>query len=156
MPYPRTPTALKKLRGNPGKRPLPKNEPKPRLAIPDPPKELPAKAKKEWRRIAVKLHQYGLLSEIDGAALGLYCDAYARWVQAQDELRKNGLMVPTKTGGPKLNPWLIILNKSYEQMRRMLTEFGMTPASRSKVSVAKNPEDVDPMEEVLFGKPSIQ
>lgn len=45
-----TPTAIKKLEGNPGKRPLNKSEPKPIRKAPFCPKWLEVEAKKEWQR----------------------------------------------------------------------------------------------------------
>ena len=45
-----TPTAIKELEGNPGKRPLNKNEPKPTKKAPPCPKWLEPEAKKEWHR----------------------------------------------------------------------------------------------------------
>jgi phage terminase small subunit len=42
------------------------------------------------------------------------------------------------------NPWLTIANKQLELMHKYLTEFGLSPVSRSRVSVAP----------AGFGKPS--
>ena len=48
------PTALKRLAGNPGKRPLTAREPKTERKAPKCPRTLDAEARKEWRRV-VKL-----------------------------------------------------------------------------------------------------
>ena len=79
-----TPTAIKELEGNPGKRPLNKNEPKPTKKAPPCPKWLEPEAKKEWRRLAKKMEQLGVLTEVDMAAFAGYCQAYARWREAED------------------------------------------------------------------------
>ena len=50
-----TPTALKVLEGNPGKRKLNDNEPRPEKKAPSCPKWLEPEAKKEWRRLAKKM-----------------------------------------------------------------------------------------------------
>jgi len=47
------PTAIKILEGNPGKRPLNLNEPKPLQIAPECPDWLLAEAKKEWNRLAL-------------------------------------------------------------------------------------------------------
>ena len=79
---PPTPTNLKLLRGNPGKRKLNTNEPDPAPAIPPCPSHLDKVAKKEWRRISKELLALGIISKLDRAALGGYCDAYGRWAEA--------------------------------------------------------------------------
>ena len=56
---PPTPTNLKLLRGNPGKRKLNTNEPDPEPAIPPCPSHLDKVAKKEWRRVSKELLALG-------------------------------------------------------------------------------------------------
>ena len=54
------PTEMKRAQGNPGRRPLNNNEPKP-TGIPQCPSHLNEVAKREWRRIAPELIALGLL-----------------------------------------------------------------------------------------------
>ena len=72
------PTAVKVLEGNPGKRSLNTNEPKPVKKAPRCPAWLEDEAKKEWKRMAKQMEQLGILTEIDMAAFAGYCQAYAR------------------------------------------------------------------------------
>ena len=99
---PPKPTAIKALAGNPGKRPLNNNEPKP-SGIPSCPTFLDAAAKKEWKRISKELIEIGILTSVDRSILASYCDAYSRWAQATEELNdlrkqkgKSVLVVGTK------------------------------------------------------------
>ncbi len=130
------PTKMKVLAGNPGKRPLNKNEPQPKSAIPDCPKFLTKEAVLDWKRITVDLSALGVLAEIDRAALAAYCQVWARWVKAEDKLNQEGEFVQTKKGNEIQNPYLAIANKCLKQMREYLIEFGMTPSSRSRISGA--------------------
>ena len=66
------PTAVKQLEGNPGKRQLNANEPKPAARAPSCPKWLEDDAKKEWRRLAKQMEQLGILTEVDMAAFAGY------------------------------------------------------------------------------------
>ena len=128
------PTALKLICGNPGKRPLNEHEPQPEPAVPECPEHLSAEAKREWERITAHLMRLGLLTEIDRAALAAYCQTYARWIEAEQHIAQLGLVVKApRTGYPIQNPYLPIANKALEHMRNFLTEFGMTPASRSRI-----------------------
>src|SRR5919108_3560121 len=88
-----TPTALKLLLGNPGKRPLPKGDPRPTPGVPPCPSWLEGEARKEWRRITPELRALGLLTAVDRAALAAYCQSYARWRQAEEVLSRRGLVV---------------------------------------------------------------
>ena len=130
------PTILKKLAGNPGKRPLNKNEPKPEIAIPDRPKFLTQEAVLEWKRITLELSVLGVLAQIDRAALAAYCQVWARWAKAEADLNERGEFTLTEKGNEIQNPYLAIANKCLKQMREYLTEFGMTPSSRSRISGA--------------------
>ena len=67
-----TPTAIKELEGNPGKRKLNDKEPKPEKKAPSCPKWLEPEAKKEWRRLAKKMELMGVLTEVDMAAFAGY------------------------------------------------------------------------------------
>jgi P27 family predicted phage terminase small subunit len=135
------PTNLKLLHGNPGKRPLNTREPKPRVEIPTPPAHLNDLAKAEWDRLAPKLAQLGLISELDRAALATYCCAYARWVEAEQAMSKTGPVIRYPNGSPGFSPYWTVSNKAVEQMKSILTEFGLTPASRTRLNVTPHEED---------------
>lgn len=144
-----TPTNLKVLRGNPGKRPLNKDEPKPPPIAPKCPSHLDKEAKKEWRRIAPELEKLGLLTRIDMAALAAYCQAYGRWIEAESMIRKHGMLVKTPNGFPVMSPFLTIVNKALDQMKSYLVEFGLSPSSRSRINLPGGEKEVDPFEEFL-------
>lgn len=136
-PKPR-PTRMKVLEGNPGRRPLSQNEPSPSVmdGVPKPPSHLNKAAKKEWRSIAAKLHRLGLLTEVDITALALYCQSYARWVEAEEKLLLTGLVIKTINGNVINSPYVNIASASMRDCHKFLIEFGMTPSSRTKVSAA--------------------
>jgi len=140
-----TPTALKKLRGNPGRRPLPKNEPQPKKStgLPRAPTVLNKPGQKEWRRMVKELHPLGLLTNIDLTALTMYCAAYSDWIHAQQKIQEHGMLVIVNTV-PQQSPWMQISNKAAEKMLKYLPEFGMTPSSRSRVSVQEK-KKADPL-----------
>lgn len=140
------PTALKVLAGNPGKRRLP-TEPELSRAIPRCPKHLDGEARREWRRVAGELYEAGLLTRVDRAALAAYCQAWARWVEAEGKVRELGAVVKTTNGGLMQNTWLGVANRALDEMRRFMVEFGMTPSSRARVKVESPEPD---LAEVLF------
>ena len=84
------PTALKELEGNPGKRPLNTHEPQPEKKAPSCPKWLEPEARKEWRRLAPYMERIGILTEADRTAFASYCQAYARWKDAEEFMTRSG------------------------------------------------------------------
>ena len=149
-----TPTGLKKLRGNPGKRALNEQEPKPDLLIPECPDHLTGAAREEWNRVTQELYKLGILSEIDRAALAAYCMAWLDFVYASKKVDEEGEVITSIKGGKYLNPWVGIKTSAMDRLVRIAAEFGMTPASRTKIKV-EGPNEEDLMASFLFGKRAI-
>lgn len=139
------PTRLRIIEGNRSKRPLPKDEPQPQVGRPQYPRWLISEARSEWKRIVPELMRLGLLTLIDRAALAGYCQAYARWQQAERILTKEGLTFVGDNGDIKQRPEVAIAQKSLQQVKAFCQEFGLTPASRTRISAPKQPEKEDPM-----------
>ena len=101
-----TPTHLKLIKGNPGKRRINEREPVPTADLPSAPTHLSDGAKVEWGRVSEELYRLGLLTGVDRAALAAYCQAYARWAQAENAIAEmakrdeltGGLMIKTTNG----------------------------------------------------------
>lgn len=144
------PTALKILEGNPGKRPLNINEPKPISKAPKCPSWLEAEAKKEWRRVAKGLEQIGALAEIDMAALAGYCQAYARWKEAEEFISKHGSLVKTPSGYWQQVPQVNIASSYLKIMLKCCEQFGLTPSARSRIVADKDSDADDLMELILM------
>lgn len=145
-----TPAALNKQRGNPGKRKR-RQSPEPQIAIPDPPAHLAPAALEEWRRIAPELATLGLMTRVDRTALAAYCQTYARWIDAENQITEFGTVVKAPSGYPMQSPYLAIANKALQQMKGFLTEFGMTPVSRARVDSKGPSGDEDPADEFFTG-----
>jgi P27 family predicted phage terminase small subunit len=132
-----TPTALKILRGNPGRRPLNQQEARPPARLPSAPPILDPVARAEWRRVCKVLGLVGLVTQADRAALTAYCVAWSRWLAAEAKVREFGALVRTARGGQGLSPYLRVANTALAQMRTFAVEFGMSPSARSRIQVEK-------------------
>lgn len=95
------PTEMKRLAGNPGKRPLTGNTPPAWAKAPRPPKHLGKAARAEWKRMLAELERLGIAASCDRAALALYCQVYQRWVTAEERLAKQSLVLEGADGGGK-------------------------------------------------------
>jgi len=78
-----------------------------------------------------------MITKLDRAALATYCGAYALWAEATEAIQKFGAMVKSPTGYPMQSPYISIANRQAEIMMRIASEFGFTPASRSRISVPR-------------------
>lgn len=142
---PKKPTALKILDGNPGNRPLPQGEPQPALGAPACPGWLSKEAREEWKRVVPELVRLNLLTLIDRAALAAYCEAYAQWELASKDVLTEGLTVPS-LHSVVTNPKVRIADAAAKRMRAFLIEFGLTPASRARISVQPEQKELDEFE----------
>lgn len=138
------PTALKVLAGNPGKRALPKGEPKPTGGLPKKPK-MSKVAGAEWDRLAPMLDKIGLLTQIDLTAFVAYCECFADYRRAQKDIEKYGTVILMDGGLLKKNPAVQMRNDSLRLMRQFMVEFGITPSSRARVAsqMTKDPKQMD-------------
>lgn len=161
----RKPTAVKKVQGNPGKRPLNKREPKPHPGMPAMPAGMPAEACAEWQRMAPILEKMGVLTVADGPALAAYCKLHAQILQAEAAIKKYGIVVAqidkdTGVAVLKKNPAVTVKSECLRLVIAFQREFGLTPASRSKVSAIEG-RDLEPdvkaqnqLEDFLSRKPA--
>ncbi len=144
------PTALKVLEGNPGKRPLNTKEPQPEKKAPRCPSWLEQEAKNEWRRMSKTLEAMGVLTQVDKAAFAGYCQAYARWKEAEEFLSKHGTIFKTPSGYIQQVPQVSIAQTYLKVMKDFCSEFGLTPAARTRINVDTEAVNTDdPMEELL-------
>ena len=149
------PTALKILEGDRGKgrRPLNENEPRPPKGVIKCPSWLVPEAKKEWKRLAPSLEAMGLLTIWDIDSFSAYCQAYARWREAEEFLSQHGTIFKTPSGYVQQVPQVSIAMQNLKIMQSFCAEFGLTPASRARL-YAQNGDKSDtddPMENILRG-----
>jgi len=148
---PPKPTALRILEGVPGHHPLNLNEPKPKKANPECPDWLEDEAKKEWFRIVPELERLGLLTVIDVTALIGYCQSWARFIEAEKYLSEHDTCFETDKGFIMQVPQVAISQKYLKLCQSFMIQFGLTPSSRTRISLSSGEEDEDPMKK-LFNK----
>lgn len=135
----RKPTEQKIAEGNRGKRKLePEKEPQYSTDNLVPTKKLSKHAQEEWNRLSPIITKSKVFTEADTAALTLHCETYATFVRATNELEQDGGLFTFTKAGITTHPAVRIQNNCAALILKFLAEFGLTPASRSKVIV--NPE----------------
>lgn len=78
----------------------------------------------------------GLLTENDSNSIWLMCEAICEMNQARKEIASEGSTCYSEKGGAYQHPAVGRKNSAIERLRRLMCEFGMTPASRTSVTAA--------------------
>lgn len=95
--------------------------------------------KAEWDRIQDDLIDLNLLTNLDVNQLAIYCDAYAKYIEAAKQINEKGLTMEytNKLGATNLvnNPYVQIATKYAEIVKKYCDEFGLSPVSRAKMSI---------------------
>ena len=140
------PTSIKVINGSFSKNPKRRNKKEPVApdGAPECPDYLSDLAKIEWWYMCSILNEMGLASRAARAALEIYCQTIAEWRHACEMVARHGAVIQmkTKSGGiPKRNPFDLIRERTAQMCAKMLTEFGLTPSSRSRVQVDRKATD---------------
>ena len=130
-----TPTALKVLKGNPGKRPLNGAEPRFDATAPKAPKTLTKEARAHWKRIIALMEQApGLLTAADVYVLARYCEDLAMLDDAQQKRNDSGPVIKGPFG-PILNPLDKLIGDLSARCLSREIQLGLTPSARSRLHV---------------------
>lgn len=129
MPQPRVPTATQEARGSYIRHPERKREralePQPKAPLGEPPKDFDKDQKKVWLELSAKMPD-GVASDWDESAFEVLVCLIVNFRQR----RRNGMQQVVG---------------EIAQMNKLFTQFGMTPADRSRVHA--KPEKVDKPED---------
>ena len=118
------------------------------------------------KRCVRVLERRGTITEGDFAALAVYAEVYARWIQAKKEIG-DSLMVATTVLDShgtartvtRLNPLLRVAQQCESRMLSLVKALGLTPLDREKVKQTASGEEeivkgsiADVMPHLLGGK----
>jgi len=167
---PPKPTNLKIMEGNRGRRPI-LPEPQPAKGVKAPPRGLPTVAKRIWKTLAAELDRLNLLTVVDAMALEGVCVAYAHAIAADREIERLQAAIKgaaSEKRAEKLTPEELVeeyrevninynrlslqnavSKKAWQQVKSFCGEFGLTPASRSRLAVGDTGMVIDPIAEMI-------
>jgi P27 family predicted phage terminase small subunit len=101
---------------------------------PDAPEGLSGAALEEWQQLTGLLAQQGTLSLVDGPSLASHCRLAALVSRIETEVAALASLTFDKDGEPKAHPLVSQLRAGRMALRTSLQEFGLTPASRTRVT----------------------
>jgi P27 family predicted phage terminase small subunit len=147
-----TPTAVRALQGNPGRRPLNEAEPtSPPLSVSPPDwMEGDELAKEFWHAVGNTVKVMNVAMESDRMALEMLSICLAEVRRAYEELQVGRIMT-FESGAQQVSPYFTIMTKMMAQAMSIMKEFGMTPAARTRVKALAAPEKKSKLSKFLGG-----
>lgn len=136
-----TPTVTLKLRGarNIGRR---AGEASPPAGIPEPPVWFSDEELEKWDALVGVLSKTkGLLTQNDGDALAMMCEAWCDFLHARKEIERDGATCFGEKGGAYLHPAVNRKNAAIARLTKLMDSFGMSPSARASVKVAASTAD---------------
>ncbi|GGH24495.1 phage terminase small subunit P27 family [Cribrihabitans marinus] len=134
----RTPEHLKVVRGTDRADRRNDDAPVCDVARPAMPETLSTTAQENWDRFCGVLEGMGVLSLADDMALEILVETYAQVREAQEIIDAEGTHYETtsSTGGTMIrqHPAVAMRSDASRRFQSLMSEFGLTPASRSRVS----------------------
>ena len=143
------PTIYKIARGNPGKRPLNRDEPRPPADAVLPPDWVSGVAREKWDEVVPKLLAMGVMTNADVDTIARYCSMHEQYLKYLEQVRRglDVIVMRDESGRVKYMqsaPAATMLLKLATALLRIEQEFGLTPSARSGIVAthAAKPEDV--------------
>jgi phage terminase small subunit len=152
-----TPDYIKRLTGNPGKRPLHAAAPALPSERPTPPEFLSPAALAHWHRMILVLERDGKLNPFTPIQLARYCVACADFEEIS--------ILEARMGKARFKPrkatWRILVHLRAEKkiaeatMRHFEAEYGLTPTSAPRVASQPSPSPQDGFDAYLASNPQL-
>ena len=144
------PNDLKKLRGNPGKRPI-KEIPLAKVGIPVCPDEL-SHLKPTWDYYGLILERIGILRETDAIAYETMFRTFDKYMQITKAAKPG--RIRTEDGRMLTDPHMAMELQYLNALMRLLDRFGMSPSARNSLSI-EAPKDEDEFTRFLNARKQI-
>jgi P27 family predicted phage terminase small subunit len=151
---PPKPTRLKVLEGNRGHRKLdPDAEPKLTPGAPSMPRGLSTSSQRMWRQWIADLDRDGLLATVDEGVLEAGFRGRDAALEADKQVSRFQKIIASGKAEQqdyyKLSICNAVSKKGWQQFKSMATEFGGTPAARSRLRVEKPDDELKRIEQLL-------
>ena len=137
-----------------------KNKPKKAVIIPNPAKSMPTAPEyfsgyslKKWEELAPIFAEKNMLGPADLSAFELLCLHYGDAMDLYEAMINEGGSIAGYLAGKNSQTMgeYLAYHKAITAYHKMLTEFGLTPASKKKVPTPEVIEEDDPLEKMING-----
>lgn len=130
------PMELRRIEGNPAKRPMNDEAPEAR-GRPLPPDYLSVYGREVWDRVIGSMPDK-IYTAADQDLLAAYCVQSDLHRNAVKQTNIEGAVIPGNEGRSYVNPCVKVLNEAARQMTSIGTRLGLDPAARASLKVPKD------------------
>ncbi|WNM27542.1 phage terminase small subunit P27 family [Demequina capsici] len=95
-----------------------------------------------WDQVIEQMQGVGVLKPLDGPALEVACETFARWREAKRMRQEQGTLA-TNSQGQVTAPWVGIEERASKEIRAWFAEFGITPAAERNLRADSGGGDDD-------------
>ncbi len=104
-----------------------------------PPPELDTDGRAEWDRLIGQLNCEGRIANLDLGALATYCQAWARFLQCERVIQRDGMTYPLLDKHGEIRcymqrPEVAIGNRAAQLLSRLGNDLGLTPGGRARMN----------------------
>lgn len=121
--------------------------------LPECPAWLDEVGRAAWADWLPRIAAMKIMSSGDRDALALMCDTWSRYLEARKRLAEEGEVIRVEGGDGRVtvkrNPWSAVLAEHGDRLRRMMSEFGLTPVGRARIGAAKEQAKDAPKEDIF-------
>ncbi|MBS0207525.1 MAG: phage terminase small subunit P27 family [Planctomycetes bacterium] len=136
---PPKPSTVHWLNGDPSRTRRYEVEPSGAAGLPDKPADLGKVASSKWDELVPLLSEMRVLTRSDAEVLRLYCETFARYIEASKSIADGGMTTCNDSGTVAKSPYVAIVQDCSQLMAKLLIEFGFSPAARARMRM-KAPE----------------
>lgn len=120
--------------------------------LPNKPDDLDREASSMWDAVCQALKAVDILREIDEYALLVLCETYSRWRESVTMRHERGILDIGIQGKMVKAGWVLVEEASGKELRTLLREFGLSPASVGLLSPSRKLEnEVNPFADFSAG-----
>lgn len=105
------------------------------------PDHLSDEARQHWGELVAWLKEANILSGADSDMMACYCEEFATWKKANDDIKAKGLTFTGSNGWPAPNAHLAIRRAAVIQLNKIAEQLGLGPLSRQRLHVSTETAD---------------
>ena len=89
------------------------------------------------------LARNGLLTEADTDTLAVYCQTWARYIEAEQTLETEGATTKAASGYQQVSAWVTIAKNCRSDLMKLADRLGLNPSARGRINANPVAEDED-------------
>jgi P27 family predicted phage terminase small subunit len=120
----------------------------------NPPPHLSKEEKQYFINFCSVASEHKFLIALDVTLIELYVCSYVRWRKCNEELKKQELVIKSRSGYSQRNTLYTIIKEEEKTMMSISDRFGLSPAARTKIHLLQTNSEPDAFDKLLLKRKS--